>query len=56
MKLKVPSQLHRVTSIRQEQKSRVIRDVHYSEYSVEEKGLKRKKQVALTWRQHKGIC
>lgn len=48
MKWKASSQLHRITSIRQEQKSQVIRDVHYSEDGVEDISLKKKKQVAPT--------
>ncbi|MBZ6432923.1 MAG: hypothetical protein LBE64_18155 [Acinetobacter pittii] len=48
MKWKASSQLHRITSIRQEQESQVIRDVHYSEDGVEDISLKRKKQVAPT--------
>ena len=44
MKWKAPSQLHRSTSIRQEQKSQVVRDVHYSEDDVEDISLKRKEK------------
>ena len=44
MKWKARSQPHR-TSIRQEQKSQVVRGVHYSEDGVEDISLKRKKKA-----------
>lgn len=45
MKWKAPSQLHWTTSIRQEQKSQVVRDVHYSDDGVEDISLKRKRKA-----------